>query len=258
MSITELRHARERLGLSLRDIADRTRIRVAILDAIENHDVDRLPPPIFTRGFVKAYAREVGLDPHATAARYAASLAPAVTSSDHAPPVQHEVVSNFDDLTEPERSSVLTAALIIVAGLVFVLVSPWKSSSPSPDNAAASATVATAADGPAVRDVVATTGEGRPTVPAGPRIPNLRIELTPRSACWIEATADGDRIIYKLLDTGDRYAIEGYENLVLKVGDPSALVYSINGARGRSLGPAGQPTTVHLTRENSRTFAVGS
>jgi hypothetical protein len=141
-----------------------------------------------------------------------------------------------------------------MAGLVFVLVNPWKSSSPPPDHAAASATVATADAGPVVRDVVATTGEVRPIVPAGPRIPNMRIELTPRSACWIEATADGDRIIYKLLHTGDRYAIEGYENLVLKVGDPSALVYSINGARGRPLGSAGQSTTVHLTRENSRRF----
>src|SRR5204863_5914769 len=143
MSITELRHARERLGLSLRDVADRTRIRVAILDAIENHDVDRLPPPIFTRGFVKAYAREVGLDPHAAVARYAALLDPAGTSSNHAPPVQNEVVGDFDDLTGPARSSLVTAVLIVVAGLAFVLVNPWTSSSPSPDKAAAGATVAT-------------------------------------------------------------------------------------------------------------------
>src|SRR5262245_4819156 len=258
MSLTELRHARERLGLSLRDVADRTRIRVAILDAIENHDVDRLPPPIFTRGFVKAYAREVGLDPQATAARYAAALESAGPSSEVAPPVRHGVVDDPDRLTERERSSVVTAALIVGAGLLFVLVNPWKSSLPSHDNAAASETIATAADGRVARDAVATTGEARTIVQTGPRTPNLRIELAPRSACWIEATADGDRIIYKLLDTGDRYAIEGYENLVLKVGDPSALVYSINGARGRPLGPAGQSTTVHLTRENSLTFAVGS
>jgi len=258
MSITELRHARERLGLSLRDVADRTRIRVAILDAIENHDVDRLPPPIFTSGFVKAYAREVGLDPQVTAARYAAALEPAGPSSDVAAPVRHGVVGDSDSLTERERSSLVTAALIVGAGLVFVLVNPWKSSLPSHDNTVASAAIAIAAAGPVAREAVATTGEARPIVPAGPRTPNMRIELAPRSACWIEATADGDRIIYKLLDTGDRYAIEGYENLVLKVGDPSALVYSINGARGRPLGAAGQATTVHLTRENSRAFAVGS
>lgn len=63
MDFSELRHVRERLGLSLPDIADRTKIRTSILGAIERNEIERLPPPIFTRAFVKAYAREVGLDP---------------------------------------------------------------------------------------------------------------------------------------------------------------------------------------------------
>jgi hypothetical protein len=61
-------------------------------------------------------------------------------------------------------------------------------------------------------------------------------------------------VIYRLLDTGDRYAIEGYEDLVLKVGDPAALAFSLNGSPGRPLGPAGRPTTVHITRGNSHEF----
>ena len=85
----------------------------------------------------------------------------------------------------------------------------------------------------------------------------MRIDLEPQGSCWIEATADGERVIYKLLNGGDRYAIEGYEDLILRVGDPSVLVYSINGAKGRPLGPAGQPTTVHITRENSVQFVAG-
>lgn len=248
MSTTELRHARERLGLSLRDIADRTRIRVAILDAIENHDVDRLPPGVFTRGFVKAYAREVGLDPEAMAACYAASIEPA--GAPHVPQSRFGV-DGLDGLSERQSSSLVTAALIVVAGLVF-LINPWNPSPPSADNTASSATVASAAGDDVVRDAVATTGETR----ARPRTPNMRIELAPRAECWIEATADGDRIIYKLLNTGDRYAIEGYEDLVMRVGDPSALVYSINGARGRPLGPGGRPATVHITRENGNAFLI--
>jgi len=60
------------------------------------------------------------------------------------------------------------------------------------------------------------------------------------------------------LNAGDRYALEGYEDLVLKVGDPAALFYTIDGSKGRQLGPAGQPTTVHITRENSRQFVAAS
>ena len=244
MSTTELRLARERLGLSLRDVADRTRIRVAILDAIENQDIERLPPAIFTRGFVKAYAREVGLDPRTTAADYAALVEPSTAPSDHVRQIRPTDVGLPDRLSERERSSLVTAALIVAAGLVFVLVNQWTPSPPSADNDAS----ATA---------VATTGETGATRPEVPRTPNMRIDLAPRGPCWIEATADGDLVIYKLLDAGDRYAIEGYEDLVLKVGDPSALAYSINGTRGRPLGPAGRSTTVHVTRENIGQFAEG-
>ena len=247
MSTTELRQARERLGLSLRDVANRTRIRITILDAIENRDATRLPPPIFTRGFVKAYAREVGLDPEAMAARYAPAIEPA--GAPHALR-GHLAADDRDGLSERESSSLVTAALIVVAGLVFVLTGPWKTASPPADNTAATTTVATAADTGGVGAAVATTGETRPA----PRTLNMRIELAPRAECWVEATADGDRIIYKLLNTGDRYAIEGYEDLILRVGEPSALVYSIDGAQGRPLGPAGRPATVHITRENRHTF----
>ena len=248
MSTTELRHARERLGLSLRDVANRTRIRMAILEAIENDDVDRLPPPIFTRGFVKAYAREVGLDPQATAARYAAPVDPPRTPNDHASQVHASAdeLLGLSSLSDRQRSTLVTAALIVAAGVIFVLTDPWK---PPPTEQTA---VATAEDAAHVNNAVATTGETRRTGPAAPRTPNMRIDLAPRAACWIEATADGERVIYKLLNGGDRYAIEGYEELILKVGDPSALAYSINGVTGRPLGPAGQPTTVHITAAGIR------
>ena len=249
MSTSELRHARERLGLSLRDVADRTRIRVAILEAIENHDVDRLPPPIFTRGFVKAYAREVGLDPQATAGLYAAPGAPGDLAS-QAPDVRADDPRGSYNLSDRERSTLATAAIIVVAGVIFLLADRW---TPSPtERASASPTVATGEDVAHVQHAVATTGETRQPVAAVPRTPNMRIDLEPQGSCWIEATADGERVIYKLLSGGDRYAIEGYEDLILRVGDPSVLVYSINGAKGRPLGPAGQPTTVRVTREGIR------
>jgi len=58
-----LRQARERCGVSLRQIATNTKISVQALEALERNDVSRLPGGIFTRAFVRAYAREVGLDP---------------------------------------------------------------------------------------------------------------------------------------------------------------------------------------------------
>src|SRR5689334_22522959 len=61
-----LRAARERRGVSLRQIANATKISVAVLEALERNDISRLPGGIFGRAFVRSYAIEVGLDPEAT------------------------------------------------------------------------------------------------------------------------------------------------------------------------------------------------
>jgi cytoskeletal protein RodZ len=65
-----LREARERRGLSLDQLSHTTKISVTMLGAIENNRIDTLPGGLFTRGFVKAYAHEVGLDAADTARRY--------------------------------------------------------------------------------------------------------------------------------------------------------------------------------------------
>jgi len=62
----KLRHARERRGVSLRQVAASTKISVAALDALERNDLSKLPGGIFTRAFVRSYAIEVGLNPDET------------------------------------------------------------------------------------------------------------------------------------------------------------------------------------------------
>ena len=62
----KLRQARERRGVSLRQIAATTKISVASLEALERNDLSRLPGGIFSRAFVRSYAQEVGLDPDET------------------------------------------------------------------------------------------------------------------------------------------------------------------------------------------------
>ncbi len=61
-----LRAAREAAGRSLRDLADVTKLGMRTLEALERNQIDRLPPGIFRRAVVRAYAREVGLDPEET------------------------------------------------------------------------------------------------------------------------------------------------------------------------------------------------
>jgi len=65
----ELRRERTRQGLTPEDIAQRTKIPVRSLEAIEAEAFDRLPGVVFTRNFVRLYAVDLKLDPEALIAR---------------------------------------------------------------------------------------------------------------------------------------------------------------------------------------------
>jgi hypothetical protein len=58
----------------------------------------------------------------------------------------------------------------------------------------------------------------------------------------------------RLMNPGERTTITAREQLILRVGDPAALVFSLNGASGRSLGSAGQPVTLRITTQNYRDY----
>jgi cytoskeleton protein RodZ len=57
-----LRTKREASGLTLKDVCQRTRVSVVNLEAIENGDFHNLPVPIYTKNFIKTYARALGFD----------------------------------------------------------------------------------------------------------------------------------------------------------------------------------------------------
>ena len=57
-----LRHERERRQITLRSIADTTKISRSLLEALERDDVSRWPTGIFRRAFVRAYAEAIGLN----------------------------------------------------------------------------------------------------------------------------------------------------------------------------------------------------
>ena len=60
-----MKRIREERGVTLRTIANTTKISVPTLEALEKNDITRLPGGIFSRAVVRAYAQEVGADPEA-------------------------------------------------------------------------------------------------------------------------------------------------------------------------------------------------
>lgn len=68
----ELRAAREAQGISLGDMAVRSRLSVAQLRALENEEVEKLPEPVYVRAFIRGCAQSLGLDGQALVNDYVA------------------------------------------------------------------------------------------------------------------------------------------------------------------------------------------
>ena len=112
----KLREARERRGVSLREIAEHTKISVAALESLERNDPSRLPGGIFARAFVRSYALEVGLDPDATVREF-------LTRFDVDPPMTMAAVEVPDERTADDRQRLAGLFLkIVVASLVAVAI----------------------------------------------------------------------------------------------------------------------------------------
>ena len=81
-----LREARERAGLSLRQIADTTKLSVHVLTSLEQDRVAKLPGGIYRRAIVRSFAREVGLDAEKTLRQFLEQYPDDVPAAVHARP----------------------------------------------------------------------------------------------------------------------------------------------------------------------------
>jgi transcriptional regulator with XRE-family HTH domain len=260
-----LREARESKGLTLELLANTTKISPKTLTAIEAGAADKLPPVFFTRGFVKAYAKEVGLDPDQTADRFLDEIAPgarAADGEDVAAIVETAVartgVVGFEkhhapllSAQRPDRSARLILAAASIGAVLYLGPFNWDRWT---SNVGAS-TVAQSAPADVPSTAPAPAAEAAPAqvvadVAGGP----LQFEMKPQGECWFSATADGNQSRSELLKAGDLRPIEVRDALVLRVGDPGACAFSINGRTGRALGTPGAPVTVRITKDNFKEF----
>lgn len=268
---SELAQARERRALSVAELARRTKIPEATIRAIERNDASGSPGGIYTRGFLRAYAREVGCDPEQIVDRYLAQSGTQPVESTETPGVLTALIkarressplhSAEIDAMDRRRSRTQAAGTVVLllGGLLYLSanrdVRPSQASSDPPAVTAPHPRprpqpLAEAAPPPAVVGTTGPSSGQTPIEPIDKESRLLRLSMQFRGPCWLTATADGQRLTYRLLNAGEAIQIEAREDVVLRVGDASTLELTINGMAARPLGQAGQAVTVHLTPQN--------
>lgn len=248
----ELRAAREGRGLSIGEVADRLKLSVKQLNAIESGDFASLPGATFARGFVRSYARYMEIDADALVARLdqcvpldapAAGLVPldepAARKTSLALPLSLGallVIAGgwflLPGSTEPEvHSSVPLALVPTVADPDASALQPTTSDvvavAPPLVTASAPQAVAPVVAAPVTAPVAAAASAASA---AAPVTGQGRIELRVRQEAWVSITdADGKKLVYATLAANDRRQLQGRPPFRVVIGNAANAELAYNG-----------------------------
>lgn len=213
-----LREAREAQGLSLAEIAARTRIPIRQLEAIEASNFAALPSITYSVGFAKAYARAVGADEVAIARDVRSQNDQGVRRTD------------YETYTVAEASRVPTAGIAIIACILALLLAIggglWYGTS-----------LFRAEEAPA--PVLSETAEEQPApAPTPTPAASGQVTLTATDEVWMRVyDAAGTTLYENTLKPGDRYDVPAdANNPMINIGRPDKLQVMLNGSLVAPLG----------------------
>jgi len=224
-----LRRQREMREISLRDIADRTKISLRYLEAMEADRFDLLPAPIFAKGFLREYARYVGLSPDDVVNHYLSVHHPEELPGD--PKEDTKVRSRpkpVDPGQPPVRRSWSYGLVLGLAGLVLLVLvaiaahfADRRHEEPATAAQAPPIAVPPPAPAPAVKPA-AVAPAPQPKAP-------LQVSLDFTKDCWVEAVIDGKNRFSELRVQGEALQLEAERNIVLTLGNAGAVDVQVNG-----------------------------
>jgi cytoskeletal protein RodZ len=257
MGIGELlRSEREKRGLSLADVEDAIKIRTMYLHALETEKFDIIPGEIYRLGFLKNYARLLGLDSEAIVARYKYAYKGIDWDTDHRSGVSQafagarESVADADQIGKRQAGAnaprlvmdwlgkfasdrrLRPGAAALVVLLLLVLVGIF----------ARNVHLSFSAKQPQAQkpQTIVSSVYNQPTT--------LEIRLVARGHCWTEVRVDGVKAYSGTLNPGDTKVFTAQSSVWIDLGYPKVVDIYYN---GKLLPPTakGQPLIREFTKD---------
>ena len=277
-------------GVPLDEIAAATKISVRCLEALEAEEFSKLPGGIFTRSFIRAYAKYLGLDEEIVMAEFQV-LAPPVEDADF----RRLSPSQAKPAQEGSRNLIL-AALIAVAtlsgGYAIFRYShrtnetqekiPSSSQLPAvPPAATAQPLQSTAPYSPSTSDPT-TVPEAGADAARGSRNPNpldeskppqvagastatsangaesamaLTLQVATTEQTWVAVDADGKTALQGVLKPNDIQTFKAKKSFDVMTGNAQGIILTLNGITLKPLGGHGEVKKVHLTQKDLKNLS---
>jgi cytoskeletal protein RodZ len=267
-----LREQREQRGITLEEISSSTKIGTRMLVALEQDHFDQLPGGIFNKGFIRAYARCLGLDEEQAIADY-------LVASGNVPPEKEKdkksegigEPSSFELHAEAERSESnlpwgTFAVLLLLVALGFAVwgfysrearknarkadapavhlsdavTPPVLTTPPAETKAQAPPTTPVSAKSVGATSP-STSQSSEPPAVTGPL--SLRIRL--RADSWLSITSDGPTVLQgSSFGALTEKTVHATKEIVVKAGNVAALDLEFNGKKLPAQGTEGEVKTL--------------
>ncbi len=224
-----LRRQRELREISLRDIAERTKISLRYLEAMEADRFDLLPAPIFAKGFLREYARYVGLSPDDVVNHYLSVHHPEELAEPKEDTKVRPRPKPVDPGPTPVRRTWSWGLLLALAGLillVLVALLAWfvDHRHKEPSNASQAPPIAA----PPPVQIAAQPAAAAKPAPPPPSAP-IQVSLDFSKDCWVEAVSDGKNRVAELRIQGESMQLEAQKSLTLTLGNAGVVDMRVNG-----------------------------
>ncbi|HZQ70893.1 MAG TPA: RodZ domain-containing protein [Terriglobales bacterium] len=235
----QLKREREKRSITLDDISVSTKISRRLLRALEEDHFEQLPGGIFNKGFIRAYAKYVGLDEDQIVADYLVASGeeqPAAAPLPEAPARRDEPEVS----REQEKAwTIPWGSLAMVLLLAALGLALWRERDRMRQ--------AESASPPEPLPITTPSPATSPTTPAStpassvpPAAQTFTILVEAREECWISLSSDGKDVFEGTLQAGETKKILAQRQAVVKAGNVGGIAISFNGSKVPIEGKPGQ------------------
>jgi len=244
----ELKRERELRGISLKEIADSTKISLRFLRALEDDQLDMLPGKFFTKSIIRSYASYLGLEEETVLNKYHEDT----LLQQEAEEIEKKKRKPFKlipkDVKKLLQYIILIVILILIA-LSFYLFFPKKEQKTSLDITQL----------PVLKQRQQLTSTFLSSF--GQQVlfedKGITLDLSFLDKTWIQVYADGRLILDGIKSRGQKAAIKASKEIIIHLGNAGGLTYTINHQKGKSFGRRGAVVkNIKITPNNLQQFIV--
>jgi cytoskeleton protein RodZ len=278
-----LRREREMRGITLDEITESTKISRRHLEALETEHFDQLPGGVFNKGFVRAYARFLGIDEDRAVADYSAASNEQPEPENKFPLEIHEQPNR--ELNPRSSKLPLVFAIAALAGVLvgYGFYVKYKAHNSTPVESVRQPAPASAAGGPQSsatttpqpvaspatesKDEAATAAKPAPpeVAPAQRPVEPKReapaaesadassssssqsafyVQIKAKEDSWVSIVADGKSVMQRVLPADKNKKVKAGKSLILRTGNAGGIEVSFNGRPLGALGNENEPRTL--------------